>query len=122
MISIAPADRLSFLFLLSPTSQRLKVAYVNKERAAQHEENQLSLQMQQDEEQAIADKARRRIPCVQSGSNRFVFLSQPSKSSSKNVEYPTGPNALYLAAPNAFQAAVDLFLLLPRFADTHSTN
>lgn len=38
--------------------QRLKVAYVNKERAAQHEENQLLLRMEQDKEQAITDKAR----------------------------------------------------------------
>lgn len=32
------------------------MAYVNKERAAQHQENQLLRQMENDKEQAIADK------------------------------------------------------------------
>lgn len=36
--------------------QRLQVAYVNKERAAQHQENRLLRQMENDKEQAIADK------------------------------------------------------------------
>lgn len=36
--------------------QRLKVAYVNKERAAQYEENLLLRQMENDKEQAISDK------------------------------------------------------------------
>lgn len=48
------ADRRNSLFI-----QRLKVAYVNKERAAQHEESRLLLGMEQDKDQAIADKARR---------------------------------------------------------------
>lgn len=38
--------------------QRLRVAYVNKERAAQQEENQLLLQLELDNEQAIVDKVR----------------------------------------------------------------
>lgn len=41
---------------LKALEQSLKVAYVNKERAAQHEENQLLLRMEQDKEQAITDK------------------------------------------------------------------
>lgn len=36
--------------------QRLKVAYVNKERAAQYEENRFLRQMENDREQAISDK------------------------------------------------------------------
>lgn len=36
--------------------QRLKVAYVNKERAAQYEENRFLRQVENDKEQAIADK------------------------------------------------------------------
>lgn len=39
--------------------QRLKVAYVNKERAAQYEENLLLRQVENDKEQAIADKVQR---------------------------------------------------------------
>lgn len=38
------------------TIQRLKVAYVNKERAAQYEENRFLRQVENDKEQAIADK------------------------------------------------------------------
>lgn len=41
---------------LSHDSQRLLVAYVNKERAAQQADNQLLLQIERDKEQAIADK------------------------------------------------------------------
>lgn len=41
---------------LSHDSQRLLVAYVNKERAAQQADNQLLLQIERDKEQAVADK------------------------------------------------------------------
>ncbi|CAM9367681.1 unnamed protein product [Ectocarpus fasciculatus] len=41
---------------LKALEQRLKVAYVNKERAAQYEENRLLRQVENDKEQAIADK------------------------------------------------------------------
>lgn len=40
--------------------QRLRVAYVNKERAAQQEENQLLLQIDRRREEAIADKVKQR--------------------------------------------------------------
>lgn len=42
--------------LSNNTIQRLKVAYVNKERAAQYEENRFLRQVENDKEQAIADK------------------------------------------------------------------
>ncbi|CAM9106535.1 unnamed protein product [Ectocarpus sp. 8 AP-2014] len=41
---------------LKALEQRLKVAYVNKERAAQYEENRFLRQVENDKEQAIADK------------------------------------------------------------------
>ncbi|CAN0391805.1 unnamed protein product [Ectocarpus sp. 12 AP-2014] len=41
---------------LKALEQRLKVAYVNKERAAQYEENRFQRQVENDKEQAIADK------------------------------------------------------------------
>lgn len=51
------ALRPTFVMLsLSHGPQRLLVAYVNKERAAQQADNQLLLQIERDKEQAIADK------------------------------------------------------------------
>ncbi|CAM9526825.1 unnamed protein product [Laminaria digitata] len=41
---------------LKTLEQRLKVAYVNKERAAQYEENRFLRQMENDKDQAISDK------------------------------------------------------------------
>lgn len=41
----------------------MKVAYVNKERAAQYEENRLLRQVENDKEQAIADKVRIATGC-----------------------------------------------------------
>lgn len=61
--------------------QRLKVAYVNKERAAQYQENLLLRQVENDKEQAIADK-------VRVGSEEVGVMTAPHRIYSRRVPPP----------------------------------
>lgn len=55
------------------TIQRLKVAYVNKERAAQYEENRFLRQVENDKEQAIADKVPKTV-CGSLGGPKLIVV------------------------------------------------